>query len=50
MRDSPEADALLTTDRDRCLLAGMTGAGAVLPTGESSLLFSEEEVPVSKLL
>lgn len=50
INDSPEADALLTTALERCLLPGTAGGATTLPTGDNSLLFSEDDVPVSKPL
>lgn len=48
--DNPEADALLTTALERCLLEGIAGVAKILLTGDNSLLFSDEDVPVSKPL
>lgn len=48
--DNPEAEALLTTALERCLITGTAGvAASTLPIGDNSL-FSDDEVPASKLL
>lgn len=49
MRLRPDAEALLTTERDRCLVDCDDWFTCVLLTGDNSLVFSEEEVPVSRL-
>lgn len=50
MRERPEAEALLMTDLDRCLLTGVDDDTWLLLTGDRSRLFSEDEVHVSRLL
>lgn len=50
IKDKPEAEALLTTDLDLCLVAFTTTGCTALPIGDNSLLFSDDDVPVSILL
>lgn len=48
IRLKPEAEALLTTERERCFDVVVTFCDRL--TGDSSRVFSDDDVPVSKLL